>query len=96
MKKAVYKWNKLQDNYFSIGLTCKIDNTYASNILHNIKVEQDDEKWKRHGIKGGKITLQYLIVQRLQNERKPSFSTFITSTISNSYKQVRKRASFAL
>ena len=51
---------------------------------------------KRHGIKGGKITLQYLIVQRLQNERKPSFSTFITSTISNSYKQVRKRASFAL
>ena len=59
-------------------------------------MEQDDKKRKRHGFTNNKRALQYLIVQRLQNERKPSFSTFITSTISNSYKQVRKRASFAL
>jgi len=47
-------------------------------------------------LRGLEIILQLTINKERGNKRKPTFSRFITSTLSISYKQACKRASFAL
>ena len=51
---------------------------------------------EKGGVVGGKIILQVARHDELEKERNASIFTFVTNRFSMSYRQARKRASFAL
>ena len=78
--------------YEQQGESCQIRiHHYVAKDLNRLTLS-----YKVRRIRSNEIILQFRENWKLSNKRKPSFSPFVTYTLSDSYRWAYKRASFTL